>query len=193
MDLRKEMYFRENSTTSLGEINDLAEILLRTEWVISYRKNGSLEFSTINLSKRGWVFEFNNRKRAAGLCSKRNKSIYISKYLLEQNLDKSLEFENVLRHEIAHAIDFEIRKKSNHDNIWKSFAKQVLCTAERCYDGDVIKTVEKTKYTLVCDNCGKESKRHKKTRRVLACGACCKTYNGGRFTDKFLLKEIQNY
>ncbi len=191
-DLTKEMHFSENSLTTLKEIKDLAIQLLNTTWTIQpiYFFQEAKE---INLLDLGWHFEFNTRKNAAGLCSMRRKTIYVSQWLLEQNLEKSLEFENVLRHEIAHALDFQIRGKSDHLREWKSIARQVLCTADRCYDSKQISVSVTTKYTLICDGCGKGQPSHKKITIKTACGTCCREHNFGKYTEKFELRQVQNY
>ena len=190
-DLTKEMYFAENGLTTAKEIEKLANDLLNETWKVDiYRFQDT---NVINLALIGWKFEFNTRKRAAGLCSKNDKTIYISKWLLDQNLHKSLEFENTLRHELAHALDFEIRGMSNHDKVWKFIARQVLCTAERCFTSEQIGVTETTKYTLICDTCGKKQPRHKTIKRKTACGKCCNEHNFGRYSDKYLLRLVQNY
>lgn len=191
MDLTIKKKFEDNCMTSIMEMHNLAFELLETTWTIDiYRHREPQEF---NLADLGWTFEYNTRKRAAGLCSFRNKTIYLSKYLLKQNLDKSAEFENTLRHELAHAIDFEMRGKSDHSNIWKAIARQVLCTAERCYSSQVIQTKVATKYTLICDTCGTERASHRKKKRLSACGHCCREHNGGRYSEKYILRQVQNY
>lgn len=190
-DLRKEMYFAENKQTTLREIKELANALLDLTWTIDIYRHSSP--SVINLSRKGWTFEFNTRKRAAGLCNWGNKTIYISKWLLGQNLNKALEFENTLRHELAHALDFEMRGKSDHSRVWKAVAREVLCTAERCYTSDQISVTATTKYTLICDTCGTKKPSHKKKKRLSACGSCCREHNYGRYSDKYVLRQVQNY
>ncbi len=190
-DLTKEMYFAENRLTTAKEIEKLANDLLNETWRIDVFR--FQDAKVINLALVGWKFEFNTRKRAAGLCSKREKTIYVSKWLFDQNPHKSLEFENVLRHELAHALDFEIRGTSDHGRVWKLIARQVLCTAERCFTSEQIGVTETTKYTLICDNCGKRQPRHKAMTRHSACGKCCNEHNFGRYTDKFKMRVVQNY
>lgn len=190
-NLTKELYFAKEQRTSLTEIEQLANELLATNWTIDiYTHQAAI---VINLKSLGWKFEYNSRKRAAGLCSKTEKTIFISRWLLEQNLSKGLEFEDTLRHEVAHAIDFEIRGTSDHGRVWKLIARQVLCTAERCFRSDRIEVTETTKYTLICDSCGTKSARHKVTKRKGACVKCCNLHNGGRFSERFLFRQIQNY
>jgi len=188
-DLTKEMYFNGNSETTPREINKLANDIISSTWEINIYRGRT---SKINLKDSGWKFEFNSRKRAAGLCDPRNKTIYISKYLLSQNLNKGLEFENTIRHELAHAIDFEMRGTSDHGRIWKAIAREVLCTAKRCYTNSEIAD-KKSKYTLVCGNCKKETPSHKIKKRQAACGSCCNTYNYGRFSSDYILEQIKNY
>jgi len=190
-DLTKEMHFEENCKTTLGELERLANRLLTTTWTIDIYS--FKEASVINLKELGWSFEYNSRKRAAGLCNYRNKTIYLSKYLVTQNLSKGLEFENTLRHELAHALDGAMGGRNHHNNVWKAIARQVLCTAERCYKSEDISDTQ-SKYTLVCENgCGKKSASHKKKKRISACGKCCNEHNSGRYTEKYALTQIQNY
>lgn len=190
-DLRKEMYFAENVTTTAREIEKLANDLLDLTWTIDiYRFKDA---SIINLRKLGWKFEFNTRKRAAGLCSFRKKTIYVSKWLLMQNLDKALNFENTVRHELAHALDNAMGGRNNHNNVWKAIARKVLCTAERCYSSEEISVKETTKYTLICDTCEKKKPSHKAIKRKIACGECCNKYNRGKYSDKYALRQVQNY
>lgn len=190
-DFRKEKFFTENRLTTIEEMKALAIHLLAKTWTIDvYRFSDS---SVINLSDRRWRFEFSSARRQAGLCDFGSKTIFISKWLLEQNLDKPMFFEDTIRHEIAHALDFEIRGTSDHGNVWKLIARQVLCNAERCYKVGDISITKKTKYTLICDNCGVERPSHKKKTRKTACGKCCNTYNGGKYTEKFAFRQVQNY
>jgi predicted SprT family Zn-dependent metalloprotease len=189
-DLTKEMNFAENQKTTLSELKALADRLLATTWTIQvYRSRLPQE---INLKELGWTFEFNSRKRAAGICNYTKKIICLSKYLVNQNLEKSLEFENTLRHELAHALDGAMGQRNHHNRVWQLIAKQVLCTAERCYSSNDIAD-KKSKYTFVCDTCKKESASHKKVKKRKACGVCCNTNNGGRFSDKYVLRQVQNY
>jgi predicted SprT family Zn-dependent metalloprotease len=191
-DLRKELHFSKTDSTSVADIRKLAIQLLNENWTIN---SGGVTLKGFNLIERGWRFEFNNRKTSLGLCSHRRKTIYVSIWYLEQHLDKAWRFENTIRHEIAHAIDFEIRGTSDHSNSWKRIAMQVLSMPERCVPLGGEATNKKTsKYTLICDNCGKETARHKKiTRLKHACGVCCDAHNHGRYTEKFVLRQVQNY
>lgn len=190
-DLTKQMYFSEGQATTLREIEQLAIAMLKTAWKIDIYRFKDASF--INLFDLGWRFEFNDRKTCAGLCSQREKTIYISSWLLKQNLHKGLEFENTLRHEIAHALDFKMRGTSDHSKIWKMVARQVLCTAERCYTSEQISVTATTKYTLVCDTCNKKTPSHKIKKRITACGNCCREHNFGRYTQKYALRQVQNY
>jgi predicted SprT family Zn-dependent metalloprotease len=190
-DLTKELYFSENVLTSFSEVEKLANELLCLTWEVGIYRFA--EPKKINLKDLGWQFEFNSRKRAAGLCRSRNKTIYISEWLLKQNLSKSMEFENTIRHEIAHALDFVIRGFSNHDNVWKFIAKTILCDGERCYTSEQIGVTEKTKYTLICDNCGKTSPSHKEKKKKVACGDCCRKHSFGRYDEKYVLRQVRNW
>ena len=189
-DLRKEMHYTKGDTTSLVDLEKLANELLDLTWTIDIYRHK--EAQTYNLRKLGWTFDYNDRKRSAGLCRLNGKKIFVSRYLLKQNYGAALKFEDTIRHEMAHAIDVEMRGTSDHSHIWKAIARQVLCNAERCYKGSEIAD-KKSKYTMVCDTCNGETPRHKRTRSVQACGKCCNEHNNGKFSNKYIVRLVQNY
>jgi predicted SprT family Zn-dependent metalloprotease len=194
-DLTKHHYFKDGDHTTdhttLHEIAELADKLLKLTWTMDMYRSGNAP--KINLHELGWKFQFNDRKRAAGLCNYTKKTVYVSRWLLKQNLDKAFEFENTLRHELAHAMDNALGKRSNHGPHWVAVAKHMKCTGDRCYSPNVIQIKVTTKYTLICDTCGKESPSHKVKKRKTACGDCCNTHNYGRYSLDYVLRQVKNY
>lgn len=184
MSLSKKLYFESNRKTSMPEIVKLANDLLIERWEIVHR-NRSYD---IQLSSLRWTFGFNNLKTAAGKCLMRQRRIELSKHLLLENLDKSLEWEDTLRHEIAHAIDCFLRNGSNHDEVWKSIAKQVLATPNKTTSALVDTSA---KWYAKCNNCGVESYIWRRKQNS-ACGKCCDKYNGGKWDERFLLNFTEN-
>jgi predicted SprT family Zn-dependent metalloprotease len=194
---QKEFYFQKDSVTTMEEFDELFQELWSRDWEV---------FGTIyNLSKLGWGLDYNNRKKSLGLCTYRSKkswrsnqyellerdSIWISKTLLSHNLDKAYDFEDTIRHEIAHAIHAEYSGRSNHGKTWKAIARQVGADDTRCHEGFLEKP--KGKYTVVCDKCGYTNEKYRKPRVTRACGVCCNKHNNGRFDEKYKLRLVQNY
>jgi len=142
-----------------------------------------LKQTSMNIFKRGWRFQFGTSKSWAGLCDPRNEGVLKSK---NKNIMVSIEFTkgddnwhknmtDVILHEIAHAIVFEIfsfegegtmfglqqldpehfdKSKPGHGKIWKQVASALQGKeAETFY-----KNFEKNKlfldYTYNCSNCG---------------------------------------
>jgi len=167
----------------LNEINEMALKLMKHE----FQYNGS----SYTMSELDWGFQFNNNKRRLGLCSNKtgNKMIYLSKWLIENTENGIDTWKNTMLHEIAHAIDWEIRKKSDHSYRWENIALAIGCNGRRTsivkYKVDTLKT----KYTLVCDNCGKTYPSHKLKRRKSSCTVC----GNGKYNEKYLLRQIKNY
>lgn len=156
-----------------------------------------------NMKKLGWRFSMNNNKSRFGVCRNKfsrtwdgkkeifAKEIQLSEWLV-MNCDKTFDgWVNTMLHEIAHAIDKEIRQTSAHDYVWRRIALSIGCDGKRCGSAKVDAT--QSKYTLTCPNCNKKQAGHKKRRRKIACGDCCNKYNGGTFTDKFAYIVTQNY
>ena len=178
----------------MGTLNDvrvLVDELMSKEFKIT-TYSGTYSVSAKGL---GYRFEFNNRKRAFGTCNYSQKKISLSLPLCTENLDKiETRIQNTILHEIAHALCvyvYGIRSCRGHGSNWKAIAKQIGCDAKRCFDSSTV-NVPKGKYSLICDNCGDESPKHRKVTRTYACAKCCNQHNGGRFSDKFLLRFVVN-
>lgn len=132
-----------------------------------------------------WSFTFDNSKTRLGLCNHTHKKIQLSRYYslyatYEQVLDTIL-------HEIAHALTGHMH---GHDNVWKKKCIEIGAKPERLAS---IKFFVKHKYSLSCEKCNKVIYRHRVSRKQSsACFHCCKKYNNGEFTAKYLLtiKEL---
>jgi len=207
MNLTKELYFKKNDATTVAEVKELFEKMLDVTWTIDIYRNR--EAKTINLRDLGWTIGYNNRKNAAGICKRAKgrrdffgditfgvKQVELSMHLINQNLEegKGSEWEEVIRHELAHAVDFEIRGKSNHDRTWKAIANAMLSSGTRTFSWDDLKDEKLSKYTLKCieDECDYSRKSHKK-RKVNARSypACTTCYNAGKGYKR--LVQVQNY
>jgi len=204
-DLTKELYYTPKDSTTVKEVEALLEKLISLTWTIDIYRNKSAV--KINLKDLGWRIGFNNRKGSAGICKSRGrrnalgdielygKKIELSMHFLKQNLEegKGTEWEEVIRHELAHAVDTEMRGTSDHSRTWKAVAHAMLSNGRRTFSSNELKDEKLSKYTLVCGSCGTKKASHKKKKRISACGKCCREHNGGKYTEKFALKQVQNY
>lgn len=142
-------------------------------------------FAQYNLT--GWTFKgYDNAKTRAGWClGGKHKVIGLSKHFVLNNTAE--EIKNTIVHEIAHAIDNEIRGKSNHDDHWRSIALALGDDGHRCYDSTKV-AMPVGKYLYVCpeESCKREVRYHKRKSNT-ACGVCCKKYNRGRYHEGFKL------
>ncbi len=157
----------------------------------------AVELMTLHgLFEKGWALKFDNAKKRAGQCAKRNglKWISLSTVVLPLHTDESIR--DIILHEIAHAI---VGLEHGHDKVWQKKALEIGCNGKRCYDNSAFKEngkkalISQSKYTLTCPNCGKELPAHRKRKRDVACGDCCRRYNNGVYTDKYKLIVTQNY
>lgn len=76
-----------------------------------------------------WKICLDNATRRAGQCRYRTKTIGLTR-LYVRKVDPA-QLENTILHEIAHAL---VGAHHHHDAVWKSTAKKIGCTAERCHD-----------------------------------------------------------
>ena len=178
----------ERDSITMDGFHKLYSKLMHKTWTVDNQ-----EFNLIEL---GWKMMYNSRKRALGVCKHNSftgkKEIHISKVLLAKNInDNAREFEDTVRHEIAHAIDFQTRQRSSHCEIWKNIAVQVGARPEGC------KKVNSAdyKWTGTCPNCGKDSHRHvlRGNAKYSACAKCCNANNQGMYTSKYQLEWTKNF
>lgn len=140
--------------------------------------------------KYDWKFEFSNAKRIFGVCAYGHKygkpyhRIKLSKILTSLNSEEKVK--DTILHEIAHALDVEERGYSNHDTNWNRIARSIGCDGERCYNSMEINQ-PKSKYSLMCMSCKKETSVHRRPKRKKACGVCCKEYNYGKYSEDYVL------
>ena len=133
-----------------------------------------------------WKFKFDHARSRFGCCNFSNKTISISRVLTE--LNSLAKVKNTLLHEIAHAL---VGKKHAHGKVWQNKAIEIGCKPKRCYSPDELK-VPLAKYTVSCKNCDKKFQASRQ-KKGAACLACCKKFNHGRYSSKFLMVFTQNY
>lgn len=144
------------------------------------------------LTEKGWTFIWGNKKRAFGTCRYRPRTIELSLYLLPTIHDE--EAEDTIRHEIAHALDFEDRGTSDHSWRWKAWAVKVGANPERCGKHTNEEAREaiayKSKYRFECSTCGhvRASHRRQPSHRRTSCEKCYPH----AYREEFRMTQIEN-
>jgi predicted SprT family Zn-dependent metalloprotease len=132
-----------------------------------------------------WKFKFDHARLRFGCCDFGKKTISLSRVLSELNSAEKVQ--DVLLHEIAHAL---VGKKHAHGKVWQEKAIEIGCNPKRCYLPSEIKTPI-SKYTVNCMKCGKNFQASRR-RKNAACRSCCKQFNNGRYSNKFLVVFEEN-
>lgn len=135
-------------------------------------------------SLNGWNLSLDRATRRFGCTDYGTMTISLSKALVELN-----EWETVKKtviHEIAHAL---VGSRHGHDDIWRAKAISLGHSGSRCYSAvDVV--TPPMKYVGTCPKCGKQTQKNR--RQEVACGKCCKAFNGGVFSHEFKLVWTEN-
>jgi hypothetical protein len=172
------------TTTKLSEVNEMVNEHMNA--IYTYRGQ------TFDLKALGWTFEYGTKRNSLGTCKMRSKVIILSKWVIENSDNPMSTWKNTMLHEIAHAIDSQIRGTSSHDWKWRSIALAIGCDGKRCsrieHSDDV-----KSKYTIKCNNCGSERIGHKKSSVIAQGRRSCGKCSNGTFNKDFLLVQIKNY
>lgn len=121
------------------------------------------------LHGQGWKLQWDNAARRFGSCDWRTKTITMSRHLVELNSRE--EVEDMIRHEIAHAL---AGSRAGHGDKWRSNAALVGARPERCYNGQKVAAPPR-KWKGTCPRCGRTSLRHR--RLDISCGSCSRQYD----------------
>lgn len=149
-------------TDSLDDVRLLAEALMDAL--------GAAHLG-VPLQARGWTFGFDRARVRLGRCAfgRGRKTITLSAAHARQGW--TAEVEDTVRHEIAHALDFETRGRSGHDATWKRWADRCGATPRACSrapredDGS-------SAYMGVCEACGHRHPFFRLPLRAYRCPAC---------------------
>ena len=136
--------------------------------IIQVSIEGERLLKQFGLRDAGWKFELSNRKQQIGTCSHYHKTIYVSKWWIENSTPEAIT--DTILHEIAHAL---VGPNNGHNNIWKQKAFEIGARPVRCGDASIHKTSAKPNYLIQCPKCLRTWKRYrlkKTTARATHCG-----------------------
>ena len=183
-----EFILQDNSPITMYKFQEVYDELMSRTW--------EYDGKFFNLKELGWTWGYSKKKRSLGTAQWNKYTgqgrVTISKTLLVINLEKNpKKFEDTIRHEIAHAIDYLTRGDSGHDYPWQKIAIHI--GAQPTTGTKKIESAP-AKWSGVCDN-GHSHRRHKMTQRGRrgVCATCCNKYNGGRYSSEYPIHWTQNF
>lgn len=145
------------------------------------------------LQEVGWRVEFDRAKRRLGLCKWKRRGRIVRILSLSRHYARQLGWnvmEDVVRHEIAHAVDYERRGTSLHDDVWKVIARDVGADPTRVHEVAELRDPT-SKYVGICPACNSLHPFYRRVTRVHACPHCCRAFNDGRFSVRFRLLIVE--
>jgi predicted SprT family Zn-dependent metalloprotease len=136
--------------------------------------------------------EWNSRlKSAAGRADYRQKLISLNPRLSEY----PSEIDRTLRHELAHILaQFRAgrRRILPHGGEWQQACVDLgIADEKRCHNLPFPARTYTARFVYHCPSCRQEFSRVRRLRRAVACLACCRKHNGGKFDPRFRLKLIR--
>ncbi|HEX7069968.1 MAG TPA: SprT-like domain-containing protein [Rhodothermales bacterium] len=155
------------------------------------------------LQHLGWRFEFDRARRRLGSCRWPRRGLGPKVITVSAPFTRLLGLDyrdaqglqvidDVIRHEIAHAIDFETRGRSDHGPAWKAICRRVGADPTRLYEDPLADMLLPGKYLLRCPGCGSEVTYYRRPSVPRACRECCRRHSGGRYDERFRLKLVQH-
>ncbi len=145
-----------------------------------------------SLLDRGWHFGYDRARRRLGCCVWERNGRLLRRITFSRHYATMLgweEMEDVARHEIAHALDFETRGWSGHDVVWQRWATRCGADPTRLYEG-VTPPLEGARYVGRCPGCGQCYPFYRRLKHPRACARCCEVHNGGKYAAWFELEIV---
>jgi SprT protein len=169
-----------------------------------YRRDLDLEFKSRILLRefgagklaREIRVEWNPRMRtAAGRAHFREKLISLNPLLLDPGSvtrQSGSDIDRTLRHELAHLLaQFRAGRHRilPHGEEWRQACCDLGIADEvRCHNLPFPAKTYRPRFVYRCPSCRKYFPRVRRVRRAVACLACCRAHNRGRFDTRFRLK-----
>jgi SprT protein len=194
-------YKRDVDLAIVGQALRLPEFKMATEVALQFRgRDVALEaqarelLHSLGASRlaRQIRVEWNWRlQTAAGRADYRAKLISLNPRLGEYG---DGEIARTLRHELAHFVaQFRAgrRRISPHGVEWRQACRDLGIADEvRCHTLPFATRTSLTRFVYRCPHCRQKFPRVRRVRRVVACLACCRAYNGGDFHARFRLQLV---
>ena len=138
--------------------------------------------------------EWNARLRsAAGRAHYDRRLISLNPRLREHG---PAEIDRTLRHELAHLVAHlraGRRRISPHGPEWRQACRDLgINDEQRCHSLPFPTQTRTRRYLYRCSRCAREFPRVRPIRRAVACLACCREYNGGRYDKEFQLRLVRS-
>jgi predicted SprT family Zn-dependent metalloprotease len=135
--------------------------------------------------------EWNSRLRtAAGRADYRQRLILLNPRLV----DHPSEIDRTLRHELAHVLaQFRAgrRRILPHGVEWREACRDLgIADEKRCHNLPFPGKRFAPRFIYRCPNCKRDFPRVRGIKRAVACLACCRAHNGGRFDARFRLRPV---
>ena len=153
-----------------------------------------LELGCYGLASRVSVCWNPRLRSTAGLANYSKSLILLNPKLIEFG---ALEIEKTFRHELAHLVAHDRavgRRIEPHGTEWKRACLDLGIEKEkRCHTLPLPRRLVQRKHLYQCPVCKVEFRRVQPFRRRVACLACCRNLNEGRFDERFRLVKVPIY
>ena len=128
---------------------------------------------------------------AAGRADSRRNLISLNPRLRDHD---AAEIDRTLRHELAHLLaQFRAgrRRIPPHGAAWRKACRDLgIADEARCHTLPFPVKQRARRFLYRCARCGKEFPRVRRIKRTVACLACCRKFNGGKFDPTALLRLV---
>jgi SprT protein len=171
----------------------------RFEQRSGYKRDANLEFQARKLLRANSAHRIANQVRVewsprlttcAGRADYRAKLVSLNPRLH----DHPGEVDRTLRHELAHLLaQFRARRRRifPHGVEWHQACHDLgIADEKRCHSLPFATTERSRRLLYRCPKCWRDFPRVRRVRRSVACLACCRAHNAGKFDGRFRLRLV---
>lgn len=134
------------------------------------------------------VIRWNTRMRsAAGRANLTEWTVEMNPKLIAFGEDEVV---TTIRHELAHLVAWRRDRHRGHGEPWRQACADLGIPHESVtHSLPLPRRQQRRNYRYSCTKCEYSFDRVRKVKRQSACAKCCREYNGGKFSKKYLLTE----
>lgn len=157
--------------------------------LLDFAQKALREAGEIHLTEHITIHWNPRLRTAAGRALLQTNTVEINPKISQYGVE---EVWTTVRHELAHLMAWQRSRESGHGSAWKKACADLGIPGESTtHDLPLPRRTQRKNWRYKCPHCPYTFDRARRAKPKSACGHCCKKFNNGKFSNRYLLKEFR--